>query len=87
MNILDEDIALSRERRGNQFYPIGPMTQINESDLRSLSEFPLQWRWTDSRWAKLPNDVLRDIQPLVEAKARECAQHSSKFTTVPTLLP
>ena len=79
MNILDEDIALSRERRGNQFYPIRPMMQIDESDFRSLTEFPLNWRWTDSQWAKLPDDVLRDIQPLVEAKACECAQHSSKF--------
>jgi hypothetical protein len=38
------------DRLGNLILPNGPMTQINESEFQSLSEFPLKWRWTDSRW-------------------------------------
>lgn len=55
------------------------MLQIEESDVRPLSEFPLKWRWTDSRWNELPGEVLHDIRPLAESKACELARYSSRF--------
>lgn len=56
------------------------MTEIDSSDFRRLNEFPLKWRWTDSRWNKLPNDALDAIQPLSESKASEMCQYSLGFT-------
>ena len=55
------------------------MFEIEENDFRSLDSFPLKWRWTDSRWNKLPDDALKTIQPLVETKARELCQYSLQF--------
>ncbi|HSB10822.1 MAG TPA: hypothetical protein VLM38_15145 [Blastocatellia bacterium] len=56
------------------------VTEIDASDFRRLDEFPLKWRWTDSRWNKLPNDALDAIQPLGESKARELCQYTFGFT-------
>jgi len=56
------------------------MTEIEQSDFRPMDEFPLKWRWTDSRWNKLPEKALNAIQPLTESKARELCQYSIEFT-------
>ena len=56
------------------------MIDIEESNFRPLDEFPLKWRWTDSRWNKLPDEALNAIQPLSESKARELCQYSNGFT-------
>ena len=57
-----------------------PMTEIEESDFRPINEFPLKWRWTDSRWNKLPQEALHAIRPLSESKARELCQYSLECT-------
>ena len=55
------------------------MIHIEESDFRPLDEFALKWRWTDSRWNKLPANALNGIQPLTENKARALSQYSLAF--------
>ena len=62
------------------------MLEIEENDFLSLDLFPLKWRWTDSRWNKLPDDALKTIQPLTEAKARELCQYSLQFCNQSGLL-
>ena len=47
------------------------MIDIDEKDFTSLSHFSLNWRWTDPKWNQLPENVLSQIRPLCEAKARE----------------
>src|SRR5215208_1309767 len=56
------------------------MIHIEESDFRFIDSFPLKWRWTDSRWNKLPDDALKSIQPLSEGKSRELCQFSLAFS-------
>src|SRR5215210_219501 len=56
------------------------MINIEETDFRSIDSFPLKWRWTDSRWNKLPDDALNSIQPLSKAKSRELCQYSLAFS-------
>src|SRR5215211_1148225 len=56
------------------------MIHIEETDFRSIDSFPLKWRWTDSRWNKLPDDALNSIQPLSEGKSRELSQYSLAFS-------
>ena len=56
------------------------MINIEETDFRSFDSFPLKWRWTDSRWNKLPYDALNSIQPLSEGKSRELCQYSLAFS-------
>ena len=55
------------------------MIEIAESDFSSIDSFPLKWRWTDSRWNKLPLADLNEIKPLIETKADELCQHSLQF--------
>jgi len=55
------------------------MLNIKETDFRTLDEFPLKWRWTDSRWNKLPKDALKTIQPFTDEKAFELLQYSLGF--------
>lgn len=55
------------------------MIHIEASDFRPLNEFNLKWRWTDSRWNKLPANALNSIQPLTESKAHELCQHLLAF--------
>ena len=55
------------------------MLNVEENDFRSIDSFPLIWRWTDSRWNKLPDSALNKIQPLTETKAREFFQHTLQF--------
>lgn len=62
------------------------MFEIEENDFCSLESFPLKWRWTDSRWNKLPDDALNSIQPLAETKARELCQYSLRFCDNSSLL-
>ncbi len=62
------------------------MLEIEESDYCSIDSFPLKWRWTDSRWNKLPDNKLSKIQPLTETKARELFQHSKQFYNFETWL-
>lgn len=47
------------------------MIEVDPNDFRPLDTFRLRWRWTDSTWALLSPEELRQIQPLTEAKARE----------------
>jgi hypothetical protein len=47
------------------------MIEISDSDLRSLENFSLKWRWTDERWNKLPPASLTQINPLTAEKCRE----------------
>lgn len=54
---------------------------IEESDFRSLESFPLKWRWTDSRWNKLPEKALRSIRPLSERRTGELHLYSLEFLT------
>ncbi|HEY9286212.1 MAG TPA: hypothetical protein VIP46_22360 [Pyrinomonadaceae bacterium] len=54
--------------------------QIEDTDFQPLDEFPLKWRWTDSRWNELPADALLTIQPVAESKARELLQYSLTFS-------
>lgn len=56
------------------------MINIEETDFRSIDSFPLKWRWTDSRWNKLPDETLNSIQPLSENKSRELCQYSLAFS-------
>ncbi len=56
------------------------MLEIEENDFCSVDSFPLKWRWTDSRWNKLPDDALKTIQPLSETKARELCQYTLQFS-------
>jgi hypothetical protein len=56
------------------------MINIEETDFRSIDSFPLKWRWTDSRWNKLPDDALNSVQPLSEGKSRELRQYSLAFS-------
>ncbi|HEX8279700.1 MAG TPA: hypothetical protein VF540_13440 [Segetibacter sp.] len=55
------------------------MISFEDSDFRSIDKLPIKWRWTDSRWNKLPDDALKSIQPLVETKASELCQYSLCF--------
>ena len=45
------------------------MLELNKQDFRPIATFPLKWRWTDSRWNKLPRETLERIGPLNELKA------------------
>lgn len=55
------------------------MLQIKENDFQAIDSFPIKWRWTDSRWNKLPVESLNKIQPFTENKAREICQYSLRF--------
>jgi hypothetical protein len=56
------------------------MVEIKDADLRPLDEFPLKWRWTDSRYHQLPDDALSAIRPLTQEKASELVEYSLGFT-------
>ena len=56
------------------------MIVIKDSDLGSLEEFPLKWRWTESQWNKLPVDALNSIRPFTQNKASELLQYSLSFS-------
>ena len=47
------------------------MLKIEVTDLQPLSTFPLNWRWTDSKWNELPKSDLEQIEPLTKTKAKE----------------
>lgn len=47
------------------------MLKIEDTDFQSLATFPLSWRWTDSKWNKLPENDLQRIKPLTPIKAKE----------------
>ncbi len=55
------------------------MPEIKEIDFLPIDSFPLKWRWTDSRWNKLPDESLNKIHPLTENKAYEVCQYSLQF--------
>lgn len=55
------------------------MLEIKENDFQSIDLFSLKWRWTDSRWNKLPDESLNKIQPLTTNKALEIYQYSLQF--------
>jgi hypothetical protein len=55
------------------------MVNIEETDFRTLDEFPIKWRWTDSRWIELPEAALKNIQPFTDKKARGILQYSLEF--------
>ena len=56
------------------------MPKIEESDFRALDSFRLKWRWTDTRWNKLPNNALSSIHPLSESKAHELFHYLLAFS-------
>ena len=44
-----------------------------------VQEFPLAWRWTDSRYSVLPDTVLSQLQPLGDREARLAFEHAQSF--------
>lgn len=44
-----------------------------------LQDFPLAWRWTDEKYALLPQDVLAQIRPHSAALADQLFQNSLAF--------
>jgi hypothetical protein len=52
------------------------MVNIQTSDLVSLADFPLAWRFTDERWTRLPDQVLEGIKPLSATRFREIVARS-----------
>jgi hypothetical protein len=46
------------------------------ADFQSLDQFPLAWRWTDTRWNVLPPTVLALIHPFTPAAANTLWQAS-----------
>ena len=55
------------------------MIQISQSDFRPGDSFELWWRWTNPRWAVLPESDLAQIRPLVAGKAQEIWQTESVY--------
>ena len=47
------------------------MLKIKDADIRSLTDFPLKWRWTNPKWNQLSNADLQRIKPLTQTKAKE----------------
>ena len=45
-----------------------------------LEDFPLSWRWTDSRHSALPKAVLAQLQPMPKKKAREAFEQTRQFS-------
>ena len=44
-----------------------------------VQEFPLAWRWTDSRYSVLPDTVLSQLKPLGAEEARLAFEHAQSF--------
>ena len=44
-----------------------------------VQEFPLAWRWTDSRYSVLPTTVLAQLQPLTPDDARRAFERAQQF--------
>lgn len=44
-----------------------------------IQEFPLAWRWTDSRYAVLPEAVLLQLQPLRPQEAQSAFERTQSF--------
>ena|SRR2546427_803961 len=45
----------------------------------TIREHPLAWRWTDSRYALLPDSTLAQIEPVESAEAQHLFQHSLRL--------
>ena len=52
------------------------MVDYQPSDVIAMTEFPLAWRITDDRWARLPETVLARIKPLSLAKSQQVVERS-----------
>ena len=50
-----------------------------------ILEFPLAWRWTDSRYSVLPTAVLAQLQPLVPDEARRAFERAQQFQKAPRI--
>ena len=50
-----------------------------------VQEFPLAWRWTDSRYAVLPIGVLSQLQPLGLHEAQVAFERARSFRQSPGL--
>jgi hypothetical protein len=65
----------SRRRVNSTVRPFGElfksMLRFADSDFRPLETFSLSWRWTDERWNNFPEDILRQIKPFTQVKAKE----------------
>jgi hypothetical protein len=48
-----------------------------------IHDFPLIWRWTDSRHSMLPEPVLSQLQPLGAQEARLAFEHVKSFQQFP----
>ena len=45
----------------------------------TILEHPLAWRWTDPKYAVLPDDVLEKMIPFASEKAAELFKNSTRF--------
>lgn len=45
--------------------------EIKEDDFESLENFPLKWRWTDKKYADLPEQIIAQVNPVEAEKANE----------------
>jgi len=52
------------------------MSKYDKSDIISLKDFELSWRWLDERWNILPQSSLDSIHPLNSNKACELRKES-----------
>jgi hypothetical protein len=48
-----------------------------------IQEFPLAWRWTDSRYAVLPGEVLSCLRPLSAEETRRLIARTQKYQNFP----
>ena len=53
----------------------------------TIREHPLAWRWTDSAFAVLPDDVLAQMQPIEGREAEHLLQRSSQLLACDQLAP
>lgn len=44
-----------------------------------IRAFPLAWRWTDSRYAVLPTDILEQMRPAERSEAAALFEHSLAY--------
>ena len=45
----------------------------------TIREHPLAWRWTDSRYALFPEDILAQIEPVDLRRAEDLFRHSLRL--------
>jgi hypothetical protein len=53
----------------------------------SIREHPFAWRWTDPKYAVLPDDTLARMQPIEQREAERLFQRSLRFLVRDSLSP